>query len=212
MTTNRGDDELLRFVQTYYNAKAEAYGATPKGVDWRDEHSHQLRHAILTKLLPERNEEHSINDFGCGYGSYYEYLIECGRKVTYHGADLAPEMIERARHRHGANPATHFYTKTDDLPCSDFTVASGIFNVRGTFSVDRWEAHVERTLDQLRAISRHGFGFNILSSYSDADKQRPDLYYADPCRYFDLCARRYSRHVAIFQDYGLYEFTLIVRF
>jgi hypothetical protein len=40
---------------------------------------------------------------------------------------------------------------------------------------------------------------------------RADLFYADPCVYFDLCKRRYSRQVALLHDYGLYEFTLIVR-
>jgi hypothetical protein len=37
------------------------------------------------------------------------------------------------------------------------------------------------------------------------------LYYADPCALFDLCKRRYSKHVALLHDYGLYEFTILVR-
>jgi hypothetical protein len=37
------------------------------------------------------------------------------------------------------------------------------------------------------------------------------LYYADPCAIFDLCKRRYSRNVALLHDYGLYEFTIVVR-
>jgi hypothetical protein len=28
---------------------------------------------------------------------------------------------------------------------------------------------------------------------------------------FDLCKRRYSKHVALYHDYGLYEFTVVVR-
>ena len=40
---------------------------------------------------------------------------------------------------------------------------------------------------------------------------RPDLYYADPCFLFDYCQRRYSRWVAVLHDYGLYEFTIVVR-
>lgn len=56
-----------------------------------------------------------------------------------------------------------------------------------------------------------GFSFNCLTSYSDKEKMRPDLYYADPSKIFDLCKRRYSRNVAVLHDYGLYEFTVIVR-
>ena len=41
---------------------------------------------------------------------------------------------------------------------------------------------------------------------------RPDLHYAEPSHLFDHCARLYSRNVAVLQDYGLYEFTVIVRF
>ncbi|REM56201.1 class I SAM-dependent methyltransferase, partial [Mycobacterium tuberculosis] len=48
-------------------------------------------------------------------------------------------------------------------------------------------------------------------SYSDASKMRDDLYYADPCALFDLCKRRYSKSVALLHDYGLYEFTILVR-
>jgi len=41
---------------------------------------------------------------------------------------------------------------------------------------------------------------------------RPDLYYADPRLYFDYCKRNFSRHVALLHDYGLWEFTVIVRY
>ncbi|MFX7953370.1 class I SAM-dependent methyltransferase, partial [Acinetobacter baumannii] len=56
-----------------------------------------------------------------------------------------------------------------------------------------------------------GFSFNCLTSYSDEDRKRDYLYYADPCQLFDLCKRRYSRQVALLHDYGLYEFTILVR-
>jgi hypothetical protein len=40
---------------------------------------------------------------------------------------------------------------------------------------------------------------------------RDDLYYADPRVIFDHCKRSFSRWVALLHDYGLYEFTIIVR-
>ena len=40
---------------------------------------------------------------------------------------------------------------------------------------------------------------------------REELFYADPGWIFDQCMRRYSRHVALLHDYGLYEFTVLVR-
>ena len=91
-------------------------------------------------------------------------------------------------------------------------VASGIFNVRLTTPVAEWEGYVFRTIDRLAALARRGFGFNALTSYSDPERMRPDLYYPDPCRLFDHCKRRHSRHVALLHDYGLYEFTILVRY
>jgi hypothetical protein len=40
---------------------------------------------------------------------------------------------------------------------------------------------------------------------------RADLYYADPAQVFDYCKRRFSPNVALLHDYGLYEFTILVR-
>ena len=71
--------------------------------------------------------------------------------------------------------------------------------------------YVESTLDVLDRTSRLGFAFNCLTSYSDAAYMRPNLYYANPGQLFDLCKRRYSSQVALLHDYGLYEFTILVR-
>ena len=93
---------------------------------------------------------------------------------------------------------------------SDYAVASGIFNVRlGRADAD-WKAYLTDSLDTLDRTSDKGFAFNCLTSYSDADKMRGYLYYADPCEIFDLCKRRYSRNVALLHDYDLYEFTILV--
>lgn len=67
----------------------------------------------------------------------------------------------------------------------------------------------EAKLDSLDRTSRRGFAFNCLTSYSNADKMRGDLYYADPCKLFDYCKRKYSKNVALLHDYGLYDFTII---
>jgi hypothetical protein len=51
----------------------------------------------------------------------------------------------------------------------------------------------------------------MLSTYSDPEKRRDDLFYADPCEMFDLCKRRFATRVALLHDYPLFEFTVIVR-
>jgi hypothetical protein len=66
-------------------------------------------------------------------------------------------------------------------------------------------------IDRMASLSRRGFAFNMLTSYSDPARMRDDLYYGDPCRMFDLCKRKYSRNVALLHDYGIYDFTILVR-
>ena len=68
-----------------------------------------------------------------------------------------------------------------------------------------------RTTQTEPRTGRRGFAFNILSLSSDPGRRRPNLYYADPAEMLAYCLSRYGRSVAILQDYGLYEFTVLVR-
>jgi hypothetical protein len=120
-------------------------------------------------------------------------------------------MVRAASLRYAGKPQARFVVAGEPDQTADYGVASGIFNVRLGRSDEQWMAYLEATLDVLDRTSRHGFAFNCLTSYSDADKMRDYLFYADPCRLFDLCKRRYSRNVALLHDYGLYEFTILVR-
>ena len=120
-------------------------------------------------------------------------------------------MIQAAKQRYQNKPQARFVLSSEPDKIADYGVASGIFNVRLGRSDNEWQAYLETTLDILNRTSRLGFAFNCLTSYSDSDKMRDYLYYADPCILFDLCKRRYSRNVALLHDYGLYEFTILVR-
>jgi hypothetical protein len=94
---------------------------------------------------------------------------------------------------------------------ADYAVASGIFNVKLDHRVDTWREFVLHTLATLDSLSTRGFAFNMLSTYSDVEKRREDLFYADPLQMFDACKRRFSPRVSLLHDYPLYEFTIIVR-
>ena len=77
--------------------------------------------------------------------------------------------------------------------------------------MNEWTDFVIQGLEEMNSHSRIGFSSNFLTKYSDADKMRSDLYYADPCFLFDYCKTHFSKNVAILHDYGMYDFTLIVR-
>ncbi|HEY0631825.1 MAG TPA: class I SAM-dependent methyltransferase [Thermoleophilaceae bacterium] len=198
-------DELLSDVERYYSAKLREHGATAAGVDWNGEPSQRLRFEQLLRIVEEPSAG-TLIDWGCGYGALAEHI---GHGIEYWGHDVSPEMLAAANERLGGR--ARLTADPDALPVADYVVASGVFNVKqGTDSAD-WEAYVCDTLDQLAAHARRGFAFNMLTSWSDADRMRADLYYGDPCKWFSHCKRNYARNVALLHDYGLYEFTVLVR-
>lgn len=201
---------LLNEVADYYSAKLAEHGQSPRGVDWNGEESQMLRFDQLCRVIEEPGG-FSINDLGCGYGAMLEYLSTQYRDVTYTGVDVSEDMVQAATKRFAGKAGVRFLVASKPDAVADYGVASGIFNVRLERTDAEWRDYLEATLDVLDMTSSKGFAFNCLTSYSDADKMRDYLYYADPCMLFDLCKRRYSRHVALLHDYGLYEFTILVR-
>lgn len=208
MQNNKTD--LLTEVAEYYTSKLAEHGETPHGVDWNGEEGQTLRFEQLCKIIDTTNH-FSINDLGCGYGALYEFLSNKNEEFSYLGIDVSDSMIKAAEQRYIDIPQANFILSSEPNQVADFCVASGIFNVRMGRSDEEWLSYLEATLDVLDRTSRVGFAFNCLTSYSDTDKMRDYLYYADPCVLFDLCKRRYSRNVALLHDYDLYEFTILVR-
>ncbi len=202
----------LDSTRAYYEGRFRAHGATPGGVDWGRPEAQRVRFDQLLKLLPGQRGSPplpSVNDLGCGYGALLEHLQAEGLEVDYLGIDLVPAMVDAARARHGT--AGRFAVGSSCPRRADYAVASGLFNVRGAVPEAQWQDFVLGVLDDLHAHSRLGFAFNGLTRYSDADRMRPDLYYADPLWLFDWCKRKYARNVALLHDYDLYDFTIIVR-
>lgn len=203
------DASLLKDVEAYYTARVREFGATAKGVDWNSTESQLVRFDQLARLWRRETGVVSVIDYGCGYGALADHLRAAGTPMRYQGFDLSADMIASAGSR--AGPDCSFTTAPEKLVAADYVVASGIFNVRLDHDDEEWGRYMRSTIAAMRALCRRGFAFNALTSYADKDKQRSDLYYADPLHWFDVCKRTYSPHVALLHDYPLYEFTLLVR-
>lgn len=198
---------ILEQVEQYYTQKLMKHGPSPQGVDWNSAESQEMRFIQLLRIVPVQ-QRCSINDYGCGYGGLLNFLQAGHYDVDYTGLEISEAMIAQARRLH---PHAHFVGSQTDLPVSDYTVASGVFNVRLAIGEDEWRDYTCAELLSIRNHSSVGFAFNILTSYSDPKQQRCDLYYADPLFFFDFCKRNFSGHVALYHDYPLYEFTIAVR-
>lgn len=203
-------DEILRQVANYYAAKLAAHGTTARGVDWNGEASQTLRHRQFLQLLGNERTA-SVLDLGCGYGDFLRFLREQGFTGTYIGYDIAPEMIAAASRLHGEGDDRRWRIGATPGESADYAIASGILNVKGDVPAADWAHHVHSTIDALAAAGRRGFGFNVLRLASDPALRRLDLYYADPAEMLAHCIRRYGSSARLLQDYGLWEFTLLVR-
>lgn len=197
-------------VKQYFDKRIQEHGASARGSDWNSEESQNIRFDQLLKVI-EGAGSFSLLDYGSGWGALADYLVKKGFTVDYFGYDLLESAILQARQVHAGKPGRAFTTDEGSLPVCDYVVASGIFNFRGAQSFEAWTEYVVGVLDRFQALSSKGFASNFLTKYSDPERMRPDLYYADPLYLFDHCKRHYSRNVALLHDYRLYDFTLIVR-
>jgi SAM-dependent methyltransferase len=194
----------------YYGDKLRQFGAAARGVDWNSEESQVLRFHQLLRLIDDPDIA-TVNDYGCGYGALASYLRDRGFHGRYTGFDVSEAMIAEAAAVHGGDPLSSFTSHRDDLVEADYTFASGVFNVKQDHSTGEWQDYIIATLEDIDLVSGKGFAFNMLSSYSDRDKQRSTLFYADPRFFFDFCKRQFSKRIALLHDYPLYEFTIVVR-
>jgi SAM-dependent methyltransferase len=203
----RIEDQVAR----YYSLKVEQYGATSQGVDWNGEDSQYQRFYHLSKVFLDVEDaiaSFSLIDFGCGYGAYLDFLKSIPHNIAYIGIDISEPMLKHAKEKY---PAHEFGDDINAYDAADYTIASGVFNVRQKVGDAEWLSYIHDTLHQMNALSKKGFSFNVLTSFSDEEFKRDYLYYADPMALFEYCKTYFSKDVALLHDYQLYEFTIIVR-
>ena len=205
-----GDGRFFANLDRYFERTLREHGPTARGVDWNSDDSQRIRFEQLLRVQ-QGSGAFSLNDYGCGVGALATFLHERGHEGDYRGFDISERMVEAARGEHARCARCSFVTSSAELSPADYTVASGVFNLRLDVGDDAWRAYVLDTLADIDRVSVGGFAFNMLTRYSDADRMRPDLYYGDPAFFFDHCKDTYSRNVALLHDYDVYEFTIIVR-
>lgn len=203
--------KILKQVDQYYTDKLVIHGPTHLGVDWKSVESQKLRFDQLLRIIKD-DRDASVIDYGCGYGALASYMHQLSYTGPYLGFDISEAMIKEAKRLNKKQPKRTFMSDITKLKVADYTIASGIFNVKKDVPDKQWLSYILDTLEIMSKHSRKGFAFNMLTGYSDKNKMRSDLFYADLPFFIDYCVRTYGRHIAMFQDYGLFEFTILVRF
>jgi hypothetical protein len=76
-------NKVHKNIDIYYTKKIKVFGPSSLGVDWRDEESQQLRFEQLSKIVNLYNS--SLNDIGCGYGKYLDFIKKRNGKLDIRG-------------------------------------------------------------------------------------------------------------------------------
>ena len=203
---------IHRSIAAYYSERVRRFGATPAGVDWTCVASQHMRFVQLVRLCSE-SVRFSLNDLGCGHGALLALLEEryAGRTVDYLGVDLSAAMVWRARRQWRGYDGIRFVEGSIAPRQADYAVASGLFNVSLDHPIAVWEAFIGATLGGLAATSRQGFAVNFLLPPPPGLRAKPGLYTTAPEPWAEYCRRCFNAEIETIGDYGLREFTLIVR-
>jgi SAM-dependent methyltransferase len=203
------EPEQLEGVAALYAGSLAEHGTASQGVGWPDEAGQRLRFDRLFEVVEPGVRAVTVNDLGCGYGAMLDYLDErLGPELaSYRGYDISAEMLVAARER-VRDPRAEFVQAARPDGEADYSFAGGTFNVKLDATDAAWGAYVADSVRGLAAASRRGFAFNLLTN--EVDWREPQLFYADPQPFLELC-RELGAEPRLLSGYGLYEWTIVAR-
>src|ERR1044071_6041986 len=132
--------DILSTVNKYYTDKIKTHGPTPAGVDWNSKDSQELRFEQLLKVVDVK-KEFTLLDYGCGFGSLLDHMKDKFQDFKYTGFDISAEMLKEANNKFKESNA-RWIDKLNPGEQYDFTIASGIFNVRQDFTDADWNNYI----------------------------------------------------------------------
>ncbi|MFZ6013525.1 MAG: class I SAM-dependent methyltransferase [Bacteroidota bacterium] len=200
-------------ITGFYSDALKNFGDSSKGVGWKNDQAQDVRFEQLAKVITIKSD-FTVNDLGCGTGKFYKFLLDRGYQPSvFQGYDILDEMVEAAKKALLPDAAVKIakITAPSEMTMADYSVESGIFNVKYDAKESEWLHNVLSTIEAMNEKSRLGFAFNMLTKYSDKEFMQSYLYYADPAFMFDYCKRNFSKNVALLHDYDQYDFTILVR-
>ena len=203
----------LDAVSAYYSGTLQRFGAMPLGVDWPNRLNQELRLVQLLKVC-DLSAPRSLNDVGCGYGALRTLLSRRHRRaqIDLLGTDVSPAMVGAARRRWRHRADCVFEVAEGAVRLADYSLASGIFNVKLDCPLPAWEALVARTLADLQRHSRLGWAVNFIVPPVPGQASPPELYRPPPEHWLaHLAQHQPGAEVTLLRGYGLHEYTLLVR-
>ncbi len=200
-------------ISKLYSHSLKKNGATSNAVGWNSTSSHTHRFDILTNQLIDKEDTIiSVNDYGCGYGALLKYLIDLKKLQVseYNGFDISSDMLKTCSEIYiRFTGKLNLFNSSNITSYSDYSIASGTFNVKLNYEDNMWEEFICNKLMEMNTFSKRGFSFNLLTT--EVDWKEPHLYYGDPDHWFQYCKSLFSDDVLLIKDYDLFEWTIIVK-
>lgn len=202
------NNQDLSKIEKLYNDNLEKFGIDSRSVGWNSPGSQALRFEKLLEVVINKKQGFTLNELGCGYGELFKYCMQNDLNLErYFAYDISDKMLYAAKD-YVNDKRAEFYNKSTIVTKADYTITSGIFNVKFDVGSKDWETYIKDTLVNMFDNSYKGASFNLLTKYVDFEAE--NLYYADPCYFFDFCKRELSRKTNLIHDYNLFEWTICV--
>lgn len=200
------DSKIIEFYKT-----KEDKDTTFAKLGWKNLEAQEIRFEQLLRNFNLKNGI-SINDLGTGLGDIYNYIEKNnqGLEFTFHGYDIYDFMIEKCNvlFENKNNAFFHRINNNNEMSEADYTIASGIFNLKYNANNSEWENYIYKTIEEMYNKSKIGCSFNCLTSYSDKEFMKEELFYSDPLKMFDFCKKEITKNVSLNHDYGEFDFTI----
>lgn len=195
-------DELEKIlILKKYNKDFEKYGVSQKSLGWNKGRSN-LRFEVLTSQWQLKDSK--ILDFGCGFGSLFEFLQKKKLNPFYTGVDINPNFIKVAKSKHRKAKFINIdIFKTPLLESFDYAFVSGTFNDK----IEDNYKFIENSLTLFKQLKVKGIAFNCISD--KVDFKEDHVFYSNPSKLLEMCYK-FSNKIILRNDYMPYEYSIFI--
>lgn len=199
---------IIEQCETYLKTYGDSYSGVGR---FKEEQALFSYQTMLELIQPNREQETTVLDFGCGLSHFYAYLMESElNNIQYSGLDISEEFLAISRQKYPDNQYYQINILEDDsnLPKFDYIIMNGIFTQKCDLSYDAMWEYFTSLLPKVFDHTEIALAFNVHSKI--VDWEREDLFHVpfDPLAKF--ITDRLTRHFVIRHDYRLYEYTVYV--
>jgi len=185
----------IKSNKEFYEEAIKEYGVSAQGVHWNSKYTQYKRFEIITKLIKKQIKSSSIVDVGCGFGEYYNYLLENNYlPIGFIGVDCEQNMINISRKRFPDADFFHQDILKDTLIPADYYTCSGALNILPKQEI---ESFIIRCFEH----SNKGFVFNYLKNETFHDVTQ--------CEILNIC-KNLTQNIKIKENYLENDFTILM--